>query len=297
MKLIQRKFIPGSEWLFFKLYTGNKTADKILVNNIYPAINLLTKRGLIKKWFFIRYTDPDFHLRLRLLAADNKSVCEIINVIYLFLYKLINTNQVWKIQIDTYNREIERYNKILIEDTETFFYIDSECILALMRKLRQYDEKYQWMIALKMIDNLFSDFSYDLQKKQNLMYNMSSSFKVEFGFNQHNQKQLNTKYREHKHIIENILLNKINDNLFDNLCKLLRNKKDKKDKTIQNLVKKAKENNIDLAILLPSYIHMTLNRLFSAKHRVYELLIYDFMYRFYSDEIIRSKNNYNQTIF
>lgn len=112
MKLIQRKFIPGSEWLFFKLYTGNKTADKILVNNIYPAINLLTKRGLIKKWFFIRYTDPDFHLRLRLLAADNKSVCEIINVIYLFLYKLINTNQVWKIQIDTYNREIERYNKI-----------------------------------------------------------------------------------------------------------------------------------------------------------------------------------------
>ena len=26
-KMVNRKFVPGSEWLYFKIYTGVKTAD------------------------------------------------------------------------------------------------------------------------------------------------------------------------------------------------------------------------------------------------------------------------------
>jgi len=64
---VERKtFIPGSEWVYFKLYTGTKTADMILKNEIYEYVNGLLKNDSINQWFFIRYSDPDFHLRLRL---------------------------------------------------------------------------------------------------------------------------------------------------------------------------------------------------------------------------------------
>jgi thiopeptide-type bacteriocin biosynthesis protein len=44
------------------------------------------------------------------------------------LNSLLEQNSVWKIQTDTYQREIERYGKT-IEDSETLFWHDSEMIL------------------------------------------------------------------------------------------------------------------------------------------------------------------------
>lgn len=46
-----RKFTPGSEWLYIKLYTGIKTADIVLEEAVIPLLNDLRNKGLIKKWF------------------------------------------------------------------------------------------------------------------------------------------------------------------------------------------------------------------------------------------------------
>ncbi len=67
--MIRRKFIPGSRWLYFKIYTGIKTADEVATRTLLPLLRELYEAKLIDDWFFIRYTDPDFHLRLRLLVA------------------------------------------------------------------------------------------------------------------------------------------------------------------------------------------------------------------------------------
>ena len=67
-----KTFIPGSEWVYFKLYTGTKTADTILKNELYGFIQEMIKNKSIDKWFFIRYSDPDFHVRLRIHLNDKK---------------------------------------------------------------------------------------------------------------------------------------------------------------------------------------------------------------------------------
>lgn len=67
--MIRRKFIPGSRWLYFKIYTGIKTADEVATRTLLPLLREWYEAKLIDDWFFIRYTDPDFHLRLRLLVA------------------------------------------------------------------------------------------------------------------------------------------------------------------------------------------------------------------------------------
>lgn len=49
--MLKRNLIPGSEWLYCKLYTGTKSADKILVEIIKPYTERLKSLGLITDCF------------------------------------------------------------------------------------------------------------------------------------------------------------------------------------------------------------------------------------------------------
>lgn len=291
---IQRTFIPGSEWIYLKIYTGTKTADKILINDVYYIVNKLKQNDLIKKWFFIRYSDPEFHLRIRFLAKEQINVAEILSQCCERLYPYVRENLIWKIQIDTYSRELERYGYILIEDAELIFQIDSECIIYLLKKLN--NEEFRWMIGLKLIDSFLDDFSLNVHQKQNLLKSLMIAFKKEFGFDSYNSKQLNSKYRENRKIIESVLDEKIEEKSFISLFPVVR-KRSKELKPIVNVIKQKitlygitdLENSF-----IGSYIHMTLNRLFKSKNRQYELLLYDFMYRYYNSKI--AKNNFIMNI-
>jgi thiopeptide-type bacteriocin biosynthesis protein len=293
MILNDNVFIPGSNWVYFKIYTGPKVADEILKNEVYYILKELSHKKIIEKWFFIRYQDPEFHLRIRLLIKEHIYIHDVIQIFYKKTNKLVANFQVWKIQLDTYNPEINRYGLSTMKDSETIFYIDSECIVSILKKLNNRDENYRWLISLRMIDSLMFDFSYTLEEKMKLMSNLSSSFKKEFGFTEFNSKQLNSKYRENKKIIESILtISK--ENTFLNEFSQLINLKTEKNKPVVDIIYtkiKNTRNNINKNrnSLLISYIHMMLNRLFMNNNRVYELVLYDFMFRYYNGKLARIK--------
>ena len=294
MKEIQRKYLPGSEWTYIKIYAGNKTVEKILIEYIPIIISKIKKCSLIEKWFFIRYNDPDFHLRMRFLSKDKENSVPIIGLISNRLLKLVKCDLVWKIQLDTYNRELERYKDGLIEDAESFFFVDSECILSIL-KLIGNNENYRWMIALKLIDVLLSDFLFDTKKKQKLLEQLSKSFKAEFGFNEFNAKQFNSKFRDNKKIIESVLNNNITEENFIKLYKpVIKRSKDLKPivKQLYSKTEKSKESDV-IDSLLSSYIHMTMNRLFMTKNRMHELILYDFLRRYYTSENAKAKKIIN----
>jgi len=46
---MKRTFIPGDEWLYYKLYCGKKTADYILIDVIKPITEKLLSEGLINQ--------------------------------------------------------------------------------------------------------------------------------------------------------------------------------------------------------------------------------------------------------
>src|SRR6185436_7859592 len=62
----QRVFVPGSEWLYARLYTGHSGVDRLLTGPIDQLVDELTQEGAIDRWFFLRYADPDpeWHLRV-----------------------------------------------------------------------------------------------------------------------------------------------------------------------------------------------------------------------------------------
>ena len=51
-----------------------------------------------------------------------------------------------------------------------------------------------------------------------------------------------------------------------------------------------------VAEIATSYIYMMMNRLFYEKARVHELIIYEFLRRYYASETARAKNTANNNL-
>lgn len=293
----KRIFMPGSDCIYLKIYTGKRMSDELLLKVVKPIIASLKKSNYINKWFFIRYGDPDFHIRIRLFVTDRMLFGDIIYTFYKQLLRWKNDNYLYKLQIDTYARELERYRGVLIEESEELFYTDSECILSIISQLNK-NENYRWMIAVKLIDSLFQDFDLNLHQKQVLIDQTSRNFKHEFGFNLYNSKQFNSINRIQRKTVESILTSQILDPEF---CKLYRyvNKRTKESNIFIERIKNKTANtySTELDMLLNSYIHMTMNRLFPDSARMHELIIYDMINRFYISALAKERySNCNKLI-
>ena len=128
----QRSFSLGSEWLYYKLYCGNKTADKLLCEAIKPLTEKLLQEKVIDKWFFIRYSDPETHIRLRFHFTDLNQKAKVIAHMAQFCAEFEKSGLLWKTQTDTYQRELERYGSNSMEISENLFFYDSIAIVNML---------------------------------------------------------------------------------------------------------------------------------------------------------------------
>lgn len=160
--MIQRKFIPGSQWLYFKIYTGVKTADEVLAHTIRPFLRELYAERWIDGSFFIRYNDPDFHIRLRLHIDQFENYAPIFRRFEMSFQPLVENGAVIRVLCDTYVREIERYGADTMEPVERLFGIDSGAILELLEKIEELPtdtrETTRWQLALALLDDTMTAF-------------------------------------------------------------------------------------------------------------------------------------------
>ncbi|MHB1071743.1 MAG: thiopeptide-type bacteriocin biosynthesis protein [Gemmatimonadaceae bacterium] len=117
-----------------KLYTGPAIADRLITDVIAPQAEQLVAEGAALRWFFLRYADPQFHIRLRLQCRPDTSAWEALRRLSEACEKSCCTS---RIQVDTYNREIERYGGAVgIALAEQVFCADSRLVVDLMRSNR-----------------------------------------------------------------------------------------------------------------------------------------------------------------
>jgi len=288
----QRTFIIGDEWLYLKIYTGYKTADVLLTETIYPLAQNFLKENLIDHWFFIRYSDPQFHVRVRFHISKKENIAPIILHFNNAIQEYVNQNLVWKIQIDTYQREIERYGVECIELSEKLFNLSSEMICkTIALDFVKQDENLRWLLGLKMIDVLLSDFGLSLSEKSDLLNTLQDNFGKEFGINTDYRRQFGQKYRTEKNRIEKVLdkNSEQNDEYVHLFKPIFENSEASKIviKEIKNNITEIKSPSLN--DLLSSYIHMMLNRLFRTQQRTHELVLYDYLFRYYNSLQARQK--------
>ncbi|MBB6005374.1 lantibiotic dehydratase [Arcicella rosea] len=284
---IQRTFSLGSEWLYLKIYSGVKAADDILAQNIKSLVEQFLEKQLIDKWFFIRYTDPDNHIRLRLHFTDLKHLGEVILGLKETLDDLEKEGIIWKIQYDTYQREIERYGADVMILTENIFFHDSETIANLLAQTWGDEREHlRWQFAMKLIDTFLDDFGFSLYQKLDLMYLMKENFAQEFHIDKPFKLQMDKRFREYRKNIEMILGSETNEE-YALLFESIQQKSKKIKENIEQI--KALKSKHTLNKYLSSIIHMTVNRVIANNQRFHELIIYDFMYRFYQAETAKQK--------
>lgn len=288
MKSVQRKFSLGSEWLYIKIYTGYRTADELLTNELYFLINSLTKKKIIKKYFFIRYSDPLYHIRLRINIYNLDSLAEIIVRLNKIFQPKLNNNTITKIQYDTYNRELERYHNSLIEIVESIFFIDSVFIIKIINNIIvNQSEDNRWIAGIILITSFLDCSEISIEERYKLTQNLADGFKIEFGFDMYNSKQFNVLFRENKKTIEDAIEKKYFIDGFEDIYSYTAERHKNLSPLLFDVIKKCKDLNISHLKYFESYIHMTLNRLFPTKNRLHELLLYDLLSRYYKSTIIK----------
>ncbi len=279
---VKRIFPPGSDWLYVKFYCNHNTQDKVIREIIYPL--LIERKDLnesIKQWFFIRYNDPLPHIRLRINSRDLAGLTMQINHL---AEALINSDLISSIQLDTYVRELERYGQDNIESSEKLFYLDSiavsRYIISLEKEEWQKEDEI-WKAAILSVHQLLNDFQISLEDRVSL-FNMSHhNFRKEFVDVNRKEKvkefkfSIDRKYRKHKDDIFK-LLTKNKDELDENMRYFF----ERSDSELISAIANNFSGKVPLDIVA-SYIHMSINRLFNAKQRMNEMVIYYFLYKSY----------------
>ncbi len=289
---LKRSYVTGDEWLYLKFYTGHKTADLLLTQLIKPVTAKLLQEGLIDKWVFIRYTDPKHHIRIRFHSKDKLFYQKVIEQINEFAKPFIENKLIWKVQTDTYNREIERYGNETIELAETLFFYDSISIVDMIDMIEGDEgEEIRWLFALRAVDQFLDDFSLSIEQKHQLMDGLAIGFGKEFNVKSGLKTLMGSKFQDYKEKMELVLnRGKDADSEIKPLFEVLEEKTRNTNEIISQVIAITNEDQTKLFNhYLPSYIHMQLNRIFKSKQRLHEMVIYTMLAMYYKGEIGKRK--------
>jgi thiopeptide-type bacteriocin biosynthesis protein len=291
---VLQNFIPGTEWHYVKIYCGSKTSDKILTEVIKPMADDLLDEKIISKWFFIRYGDPDHHLRIRFKGVGSffQEVTKNLNE---RLSHYLQNGHVWKVQADTYKRELDRYGYENIEASESLFFYDSAATSEILQLLDGDEgDSVRWQFAIKGVHELLNDFGYSLKQKEELASLFRDGFAKEFNAtSRESQKRLSDHYRHFRKQIEVALQPEIsNDHDFAPIWKIFMRRSELLMPIIHEIKEHSRENtNTKLVDLIGSYIHMFVNRFMRSNQRMHEMVIYDFLCQHYKSEIAKQKKS------
>ncbi len=289
---IVRTFPPGSQWLYLKVYTGSSTADGILRDAIGPAVREAVAAGEADSWFFIRYGDPEWHLRVRLHGDPQTLLRAALPRLEQAVSPLLADGRAWKIQIDTYEREIERYGgAVAMPVCETLFGIDSEACLGIVETL-EGDEgaDARWRLAFRGADAILADLGIEDDRKLTLMGAMRENFAKEFGGQKSLEVSIDQKYRTEKKSLAALLAPEpAEDDPLAPGYAILAERSKRSAPALAELARLEAAGELQRIDLAGSFIHMHVNRMIRSAARAHEAVIYGFLHREYLSRAARAR--------
>jgi len=288
----KRSYAPGTEWLYVKLYTGTAAADQILRDTVVEIKEKVTKEKLADRWFFIRYSDPDWHLRLRFHGKPNDLQRKVLPEIQKAIEPLLEDGKIWRVAIDTYEREVERYGGAGIELAERIFHADSCAALEIIEMLEPGDAGLdeRWRLVCAGMDLMLEDFGFNLQGKHSILQRARDGFFQEFGGEKYLAIQLGEKFRKERKDLSELLEYKDGHPLSLGIDVFRR--RSLSLKPIFNELRELEQAGrltVSLHDLALSFLHLHANRLLRSAQRQQELVIYDLLLRHYDSQLARER--------
>ena len=285
-------FVPGSEWLTAKLYCGPAEADRILVDEVGPLVRRLVDSGAVRLWFFLRYRDPEPHLRVRLHGDPELLRSEALGALTATTEALVAQGRLRALVLDTYERETQRYGgAAAIVHAEELFFHDSEAVLGVLRSVgRDSTGDNRFRLALLGVDRLLDDMGFPLEDKLTLVEGLRDAFHREFGSEESFRRRSSVAFRASRSALQALLDGDTEGEPLVSHGHAFRVRSERSKHPAEGLRVATEAAGIrSLRSVTQSLLHMHVNRLLRSRHRKHELVLYEFLARLYRSSLARAR--------
>lgn len=283
VKNVKSVFFPGEEWLYFKIYGHPETLSLFLAEaSLYKILQRLSKVYGMNCWFFVRYADPDHHIRLRLNAPVH-FVGQIASEIKNLVKPQLKNGLVTDFVIATYQPELERYGLAGMENVEKIFELSSDAVLSFYKSANTFDDQICFAISsvVEVLTVMLPSLNERIEFTKNGYGTKSASKRL----------QLDRYYRQQKYQLEraankpvayhgNLIAGKIQE-----LAEKCNHVKD-----IKQLVSADRYDRF-----VSDLIHMHINRLNAGGSSEFEMNMYYFLNKYYRSLMGREKQRLANT--
>ncbi|MGO4445501.1 lantibiotic dehydratase [Mycobacterium sp. 2YAF39] len=291
----RRSFAPGSEWLYLKAYTGTASADRILTDAVGPVITRLRDAGILDRWFFLRYADPDHHLRLRLHGEPAALREHALPALTDALTGHLADGTVWKVSTDTYDREVERYGGDAgIDLAEQIHAADSDAVLEVLGLLDgdlfgDAAQDARWKLCLYATDRLLADAGLDMQQRRDWAKGGAAGYRPEYPNAANLDPGIGTRWRSERSDVA-ALLDDASEHLFEPARQTFRRRSERLSPLLAELSDRSGRDELtqSYSSLLHSFSHLNAVRLLRSAARTHELILLNFLDRHYASQIART---------
>jgi lantibiotic biosynthesis protein len=281
-----RSLVPGSEWLYAKIYVGASELQPVVQAVVREVLPGLVASG-VPPWFFVPYADPDLHVRLRIRLSEASLQHELLVRLRRALDERWANGTVTRIQLDTYEREVERYGGLAgVELAEELFYRDSEACVRLLAMCED-DPELRWQLTLLGIDRYFDDFALSSVARDELVSSVLENLRSASGATTTTLRAIGKKYRRHAGRLAALSSSGAlsHDTSFAETLARAREVYDERSVHVRRvcvrLARLRREGilRMDQASLIYAFAHLHAVRMLGPNARSHELVLYDFLRR------------------
>jgi thiopeptide-type bacteriocin biosynthesis protein len=283
-------FPPGSEWLTVKLYGGKAAADAVLRDVVAPVVAATTP----DRWFFLRYIDPEPHLRLRFAGERGHLLDTVLPRLTDLVDPWLGDGRVWRMQLDTYRREVDRYGGpegVLF--AEEVFCADSEAALAMLFATDgEQTLDLRWRLALVGIDRLLADLGLDLPVRQAMVRHLRDGAPTAHGAGEEYARRWAGKLlRRERVTLEGLLAGETPSAPLTAGLAALDQRSARQAPSLAGLRDLSVAGRLSRPVsdIAVSFVHMHANRMLRAVQPQQEVVIYDLLDRLYHARLGRER--------
>jgi thiopeptide-type bacteriocin biosynthesis protein len=120
----------GARWVYAKFFTGTAGADQVIARS-HRLATALTAAGLVSGWFFLRYREDGYHVRVRLRPVEPEQRATVLAELDRLGQRLRANGLVTRVATDEYVPEVARYGgPATLALAERLFSADSNEVAA-----------------------------------------------------------------------------------------------------------------------------------------------------------------------
>lgn len=157
------RFLPGGEWLSMKLYLPFDAMDDVIALLCAERVDAESARRA-DRWFYLRYADPEPHLRVRVHSATQDDVGPLWFTWTDWARGLVDRGLVRDVVVDSYAPETIRYGgPSTLSAVERFFHANSETTARYLR--RGAPDVPRQVAAGFAVDSIYRHWGFDVEQR------------------------------------------------------------------------------------------------------------------------------------